>query len=104
MMDMRLLAAALFSLSVLYAADADLLLYNGKIVTLDSKSSIASAVAIKAGRISRVGTDNQVRGSEAGLEAHSGSRTKQDEPNQQGREGRQCRRSDGDGCTESGGQ
>jgi predicted amidohydrolase YtcJ len=66
MMDMRLPAAILFYCTALVASDADLILYHGKILTLDSTSSITSAVAIKNGRISRVGTDQEVRGSEAG--------------------------------------
>ena len=39
----------------------DLILYNGKIVTLDAKSSIASAVAIRGDSIAAVGNDSVVR-------------------------------------------
>jgi len=36
---------------------ADLILHGGKVVTLDKKSSIAQAVAVRDGRIVAVGTD-----------------------------------------------
>jgi predicted amidohydrolase YtcJ len=39
---------------------ADYILYNGKVVTVDSKFSIAQAVAIKNDKIIAVGTDDQV--------------------------------------------
>src|SRR5690348_3540262 len=52
--------------SALLAADADLILYHGKIATLDAKSTTATAVSIKAGRITRVGADADIRKSEAG--------------------------------------
>lgn len=38
------------------AADADLILYNGKIVTVDSSFSVHQAVAAKAGKITAVGS------------------------------------------------
>src|SRR4051812_12578725 len=41
-------------------ADADLILHNGKIVTVDAKFSIAQAVAAKDGRIVAVGSDANV--------------------------------------------
>jgi predicted amidohydrolase YtcJ len=66
MMNMRLAAAILLTSSTLLASDADLILYHGKIITLNSGSPISSAVAIKGGRITRVGSDQEVRGSEAG--------------------------------------
>jgi predicted amidohydrolase YtcJ len=43
-----------------FGADADLILHNGKIVTVDSRFSIAQAVAIKDGRITAVGRDAEV--------------------------------------------
>jgi predicted amidohydrolase YtcJ len=39
------------------AADADLILHNGKIVTVDARFSTAQAVAVKGGRIVTVGTN-----------------------------------------------
>jgi predicted amidohydrolase YtcJ len=48
------------------AADADLILQNGKIVTVDAKFSIAQAVAVKAGRIVAVGTNASILQQERG--------------------------------------
>ena len=48
------------AVSVLMAADADLILRHGRVVTVDAKSSIAQAIAIKDGRITAVGTDAEV--------------------------------------------
>src|ERR1051326_1518666 len=45
---------------LLFAADADLILHNGKIVTVDAGFSIRQAVAIKAGKISITGADQAV--------------------------------------------
>jgi hypothetical protein len=45
---------------ILPAANADLILYNGKIVTVDARFSIAQAVAVKAGRITKVGDTKSV--------------------------------------------
>jgi predicted amidohydrolase YtcJ len=42
------------------AADADLILHHGKVVTVDDRFSIREAVAIKNGRIAQVGDDAQV--------------------------------------------
>ena len=39
---------------------ADLILYNGKIITVDNKFSIAQAVAVRGDRIVEVGTDQEV--------------------------------------------
>ena len=41
-------------------ADADLIIYNGKILTVDSSFSIHSALAVKGNRIIQVGKDRQV--------------------------------------------
>jgi predicted amidohydrolase YtcJ len=41
---------------------ADLVLKNGKIVTIDEKGSIAEAVAVKFGRILAVGTNDEIKG------------------------------------------
>jgi predicted amidohydrolase YtcJ len=40
---------------------ADLILFNGKIITVDRKNSVAKAVAVRDGRILKVGTDAQVK-------------------------------------------
>lgn len=41
--------------------DADLVLLNGKVITVDSRDSIAQAVAVKAGRITAVGSTEEIR-------------------------------------------
>jgi len=41
---------------------ADLVLFNGKIVTVDARESIAEAVAVKFGRIAAVGTNSEIKG------------------------------------------
>src|SRR5215203_5390815 len=41
---------------------ADLVLVNGKVVTVDPRDSIAEALAIRAGRIAFVGTSTDARG------------------------------------------
>lgn len=43
-----------------FGADADLILHNGKIVTVDPQFSIRQAVAVKGGRISAVGREADV--------------------------------------------
>ncbi len=43
-----------------FGADADLILHNGKIVTVDPQFSIRQAVAMKSGRITAVGRDADV--------------------------------------------
>ncbi|MBX9773518.1 MAG: amidohydrolase family protein [Xanthobacteraceae bacterium] len=53
--------AMLFAVPVASAQAPDLILHNGKIVTVDSGFSIASAVAIRGDRIVAVGTDEDVR-------------------------------------------
>lgn len=42
------------------AVDADLILHNGKVVTVDGKSSVHQAVAVQGERILRVGTNEEV--------------------------------------------
>lgn len=54
------IAGLLASASGAFAADADLILHNGKIVTVDPKFSVAQAVAVKGGRITAVGTNAAV--------------------------------------------
>jgi len=58
------------SVLLLQAADADLILHNGKIVTVDRNFSIRQAVAIKDGKIAAAGT------SEAILKAERGTQTR----------------------------
>jgi predicted amidohydrolase YtcJ len=50
----------------LAAADADLILHGGKIVTVDSGFSIAEAVAVKAGRIVALGPSDDILARERG--------------------------------------
>ncbi len=61
----RLLAATAIvmslSTSAAYAQSPDLVLYNGRIVTLDAKSSISSAIAVRGGTITAVGADRTIR-------------------------------------------
>jgi predicted amidohydrolase YtcJ len=52
--------------ALLPAADADLILHNGKIVTVDQKFSIQQAVAVKAGNIVAVGSDTAILKAERG--------------------------------------
>src|ERR1051326_5381814 len=63
---MRIPAAIFLCSTVVLASDSDLILYNGRIITLSGRVPTASAVAVKDGRISRVGADQDVRGVEAG--------------------------------------
>lgn len=58
---MRALFCLLFLPAFLPAQQADLLLINGKIITVDAKDSIAQAVAISKGKIIAVGTNDAVR-------------------------------------------
>ena len=51
---------------MLAGANADLILHNGKIVTLDRGESVAQAVAFQNGRIAAVGTDRDVLARERG--------------------------------------
>jgi predicted amidohydrolase YtcJ len=52
--------------AALWAADADLIFYDGKIVTVDSRFSVQQAVAIKGNKIVAVGTDAAVLKAERG--------------------------------------
>ena len=54
-----LLAIVLFSPSLL-AAEADLIVHHAKVVTVDAKFSVAEALAVKDGRITAVGTNDEV--------------------------------------------
>jgi predicted amidohydrolase YtcJ len=62
----RCLFAVFLSAALLPAADADLILYNGKIVTVDPNFSIRQAVAIKNGRIATVGANQAILKAERG--------------------------------------
>ncbi|MHC4584410.1 MAG: hypothetical protein ACYS3N_07745, partial [Planctomycetota bacterium] len=46
--------------SSVFAVEADLIVYNGKIVTVDSESSICRAMAVKGNRILRVGGNKEI--------------------------------------------
>ena len=61
-----LIAAVLLSAAPLIAADADLILHSGKIVTVDSAFSIGEAVAVKDGRVVAVGRTADVLARERG--------------------------------------
>ena len=54
-----LLAVALASSA--HAQNADTILLNGKIITLDAKSSVVQALAIRDGRVVAVGTNDEIR-------------------------------------------
>ncbi len=62
----RLIAVLLGSAALLSAADADLILHNGKIVTVDGRFTIQQAVAIRSGKIVAVGPDSAVLHAERG--------------------------------------
>jgi predicted amidohydrolase YtcJ len=57
---LRRLSIPFLAASVLAAADADLILHNGKVLTVDDKFSVAQAVAVQNGRIAKVGADRDV--------------------------------------------
>jgi len=63
---MRSLLVLLTSAALALAADADLILHNGKIVTVDSRFTIQQAVAVRSGTIVAVGTDAAVLQAERG--------------------------------------
>ncbi len=46
--------------SAVFAVEADLIVYNGKIVTVDSESSVCRAMAVKDNRILRVGGNKEI--------------------------------------------
>jgi predicted amidohydrolase YtcJ len=61
---LTLLAAILAATPAVPAAQtpvpADLVIHNAKVVTLDAKSTIAQAVAVRGGKIVAVGADNEI--------------------------------------------
>lgn len=65
----RVLVALLLAAAPAFAADADTILVNGKVVTVDDFFRVTQAVAIRNGRIIEVGTNDAVR-------KHAGANTK----------------------------
>lgn len=57
---MRKLALAAMLAGLLSGADADLILHNGKVVTVDAKFTVREAVAIGGNRVLAVGTSKEV--------------------------------------------
>lgn len=57
--------------ATLLAADADLILHGGKVVTVDSRFSVAEAIAVKGGRIVAVGRTADVLKRERGLKTQT---------------------------------
>ena len=51
----------LFTSSLVFSQSADLVLLNGKIITLKEPGNTAQAVAIKADKIIAVGTNNSIK-------------------------------------------
>ena len=64
---MRLISIfALLLSALLHGADADLILKNGKVVTVDSRFAIAEALAIRGNRIVAVGSTTAIESAERG--------------------------------------
>ena len=61
----RILGFLVLSLTA-SAADADLILYNGKIVTVDATFRVVEAIAVKGGRITAIGTSTDILRRERG--------------------------------------
>jgi len=57
---------AVLAVELIWGADADLILYNGKIVTVDAQFSIQQAVAVKNARIVATGSNEAVLKSQRG--------------------------------------
>lgn len=57
---MRRAIWALFALATTLCAQSDLILTNGKIITVDERFSIAQAVAIRGDRVVATGTDQEI--------------------------------------------
>lgn len=51
----------LFSATPVWAQSADVVLLNGKVLTVDSQSSVREAIAVRGGRIAAVGTTSDIR-------------------------------------------
>ncbi|HEY4747710.1 MAG TPA: hypothetical protein VIH38_09090, partial [Steroidobacteraceae bacterium] len=56
-----IMAAACVAAGAARAQSPDTILLNGKIVTLDAKSSVVQALAIRDGRIVAMGLNDEVR-------------------------------------------
>ncbi|MFH0985339.1 MAG: amidohydrolase [Candidatus Omnitrophota bacterium] len=54
-------AALMFLATVAFAADPDAIYFNGKISTLDAGETLASAVGVKDGKITNVGTSEELK-------------------------------------------
>jgi predicted amidohydrolase YtcJ len=55
------LAFAIATVRLAFATLADLLLLNGRIVTLDAKSSVQQAIAIERGHMATAGSTQELR-------------------------------------------
>ena len=53
------IACTLVTIPVL-AADADLILHNGKVVTVDKKFTVHQAIAVQGGKVLKVGSNADV--------------------------------------------
>ena len=62
----RIFFPLLATAGLLVAANADLILHNSKIVSVDAKFGVYEAVAIQGGKISRVGSSQEVLAAERG--------------------------------------
>lgn len=63
---LRLSLATIFLLGAAFGKDADLILHNGKVATVDARFSVVQAVAIKDGKIIAVGSSKDVLAAEQG--------------------------------------
>ncbi len=59
-MQIRVAIALLFAPAFLHAQDADLILHHGKIATVDREFHIRPALAVRAGKIAAVGSNEEV--------------------------------------------
>jgi len=60
-MPKRTLALALFFTSAVFAQQPDLILSNGKVITVDERFTIAQAVAIRGDRVVATGTNQEIQ-------------------------------------------
>ncbi len=63
---LRLSLATIFLLGAVFGKDADMILHNGKVVTVDERFSVTEAVAVKGGKIVAVGTSSNILANEQG--------------------------------------
>ena len=59
-LNLTLLALALLALGALRAQSPEMILTNGKIITVDERFSVAQAAAIRGGRFLAVGSNQSV--------------------------------------------